>query len=407
MNKRICLLIISFLLFLFLFRSGIHLALSRGVDNDEFYTAVSSVDRLDYRNILTGEVSEGNNSPLFYSSQKFLWSILKYQIPETWQRGHWEDFSRDRFYLRLNSIFCMSLMIVVIFYFFYSQYSPWAGLLSLFLSLSSYMVWFYWTQGRPYAMWMLLTSAQLLIVLYCNRIRDEHASSAHPHIKQQRFQIPLAALSAVHLLLSLTSIFGFAQVLIVSVLTWIFFDRRWKKYFLLTVVPCALSAFYYIKSPKYNWWFSLTPDQLLRECLSRDRFYVIGIYLLCFLLFLLGKRFNSLKTWVSVSPLKGRIFGVACVLMIAAAGVVLFAFKLIESRNPAHAGFSVSSRYFVFLTAMGIISTTFFSIESIRSLGQRWWLQWLVAGGIGYLLIHRAWKLLPVIQGIYPGYFGG
>ncbi len=388
MNKKEYPLILSCLLFLFLFTTGIWLAGHRSLDNDEFFTAVSSIENPSFQQMLSGKISEGNNSPLFYVTQKTFWALIGYKIPKPWRSGQWLEDKSAEIFLRLVPIFCMSLMMTLVFYFFSRFYSILTGFYSLFLSLSSTMVWFYWTQGRPYALWMLLTTVQALIFLYLTL--EKRISSK-----------TWLGLITVNFLLSLTSLFGLIQIGVVSALLWLFVNRRWQDYIFLTVIPVVICIFYYIQVPKYNWWFSLSPEQLIRECFSRDRFYILILYFVFFMLFSLQKKTNAFRLFLDDRLLRGRLYFFMTVMMVVAACLVLWIFKAFEHRNPNHAGFPVSSRYFAYLTPIGIIASTFFSIELIRSFQHKRWMQAVIGLGIGYLVIQRFWKILPIIKGIY------
>jgi len=338
--------------------------------------------------MLSGKISEGNNSPLFYVTQKTFWALIGYKIPKPWRSGQWLEDKSAEIFLRLVPIFCMSLMMTLVFYFFSRFYSILTGFYSLFLSLSSTMVWFYWTQGRPYALWMLLTTVQALIFLYLTL--EKRISSK-----------TWLGLITVNFLLSLTSLFGLIQIGVVSALLWLFVNRRWQDYIFLTVIPVVICIFYYIQVPKYNWWFSLSPEQLIRECFSRDRFYILILYFVFFMLFSLQKKTNAFRLFLDDRLLRGRLYFFMTVMMVVAACLVLWIFKAFEHRNPNHAGFPVSSRYFAYLTPIGIIASTFFSIELIRSFQHKRWMQAVIGLGIGYLVIQRFWKILPIIKGIY------
>ena len=388
MNKKEYPLILACLLFLLLFTTGIWLAGHRSLENDEFYTAVSSVENISFKNIFLGKISEGNNSPLFYATQKIFWALSGYKIPDPWRSGQWLEDKSAEIFLRLFPIFCMALMTTVIFYFFSRFYSILAGFYSLFLSLSSTMVWFYWTQGRPYALWMLLSAIQALIFLQLS-------------LDKKFLPKTWLGLTAVNFFLSFTSLFGLIQIGIVSALLWLFVHRRWQDYIFLTVIPVVICIFYYINVPKYNWWFSLSPEQLIRECFSRDRFYILIFYFVFLLLFYLQKKTNVFRLFWDDRLLRGRLYFCMTVMMVGAACLILWIFKAFEHGNPDHAGFPVSSRYFAYLTPIGIIASAFFSIELMKSFQHRSWLQTLIASGIGYLVIHRFWKVWPAIKGIY------
>ena len=147
--------------------------------------------------------------------------------------------------MRINPIIFMSLSIVMIFYFFNRNYSLLAGIYSLFISMSSFMVWFYWAEARPYALWVFLTTCQSLILLSL--------------INEESFNARLwRLLTFVHILFCFTIIFGIIQIAATTVLLWLFYERRWKKYIGLFLLPLVVSVLYYITSPTFFFQFKAT-----------------------------------------------------------------------------------------------------------------------------------------------------
>jgi len=380
MSRKLLLYGLTGLLFLGCFRFGLLRAEHKDLWNDEIYSQISSVKGQSYSSLFLGRVGEGNTCPLFYSIQKVICDIGQYKTPDLWH--HQNAF--DRLILRLNPVFFMSGAIACIFFYFSRFYSLWAGLYSLFIALSSFMVWEHWVEARPYSLWIFLTTLQSLYFLYL--VRCEKISRR-----------AWSGLTIVHFLLSLTIVFSVAQIAIVSGLLWVMKERHWKKYILTALIPSAIAIFYYTQAPKYQFYFDLTPEQLIRDCFSRDRFYILFIFI-----FFLGGRYVARKTGISKSfPDKIILQGAACfsltALMLLAAFCVLAILKL--TSTPMQ-GFPISSRYFVYLTPVSIISTTLLSMTVFRSLAGNRWVQTLILGGMGYLIIHRFFKMLPHIKNI-------
>ena len=140
---------------------GLRLAEHKPLWNDELYSLLSSVRNLSYGDIITAKITEGNNTPLFYLSQKAFIDLTGYQPPQEWVAGQWgHNHPYSNLRIRILPVACMSVAIAVIFYFFSYFYSIWTGLYALAVAFSSFMVWAYGFEARPYALWFLLTTLQ-------------------------------------------------------------------------------------------------------------------------------------------------------------------------------------------------------------------------------------------------------
>ena len=385
------LIITCVILFLACGTFGLFLAHSRPLWNDEIYSLVSSVGRMSYLDMIQGKIGEGNAYPLFYAFQKILCDVTSYEIPALWREGSWGyEHPYSQVFLRINPVVFMSLSIVVVFYYFSRHYSLARGLLSLFLSFSSYMIWVYWTEARPYALWVFLTTAQL--ILFLKLIQNQGSR-----------RLNWIFLTVVHFLLSLTVVFSIPQIIIISLLLWILVEKRWRQYIFFAIIPLVIAGFYYWQSPKYQFCFGLTPEQLIRDCMSRDRFYILFIYIFFLGVFFCQKTINFPRLFKDDMILKDRPILFLTAWMLAAAFLVLVIFKIYDTHGTA--GFAVTSRYFIYLTPLGIIATTILSVDVIKSLSGNRWIQFLVTIGISYLLIHRFIKTIPDIRNLCVGLF--
>ena len=207
MNRRSnVLLLVSFLIFLFCSGLGFYRAQHKPLWVDEIFSQIASVNRSYVDILLCRRTAEGTVTPLFYLIQKVICDLSHYSLPEQWETGHWDVADpRSQIILRLSSIFFMSLSIAVIFYFFTRFYSSLTGVYSFLVSLSSYMVWAYWAEARPYAHWVFFSTLQSLIFLMLSQGQGERRTLWN-------------ALIIVHFLLVLTVIFSLLQVAIVSFL---------------------------------------------------------------------------------------------------------------------------------------------------------------------------------------------
>lgn len=373
-------LIAASLLFIACLGLGFWIAQRKPLWNDEYYSQISSVHNISYISQFAGRISEGANAPLFYSLQKFILQMFHYQLPSQWAQG-WSSDPVSQILLRINPIIFMSLSIVVVFHYFYRRYSWVTGLYALFIFLSSYMLWTYWWQARPYALWMFLTTVQSVILL--KRVDPD------PKEKKNRLWIMLAV---THILLSLTSILSLGQIAAGSLLWWMSKERDWKKYILLFALPLLIVLFYYAQAPKYAFFFGLSPEQLIRDNISRQRFYILFMFLSLLIVYGLSQKIHLIKYAPHKEILKPIPYVIFMILVLASAIAVLGIFGLHAKEGQ---GFAITSRYFIYLTPIGAIATTVLSVAIIKSLSAYRWVQWLFMGLIGFLMIKYFLKIVP------------
>lgn len=380
-GRLILLYCLSGLLFLGCFRFGLLIAEHKPLWNDEIYSQTENIHQRTYAYLFLGRAKEGNNFPLFFVLQKAVCDLSMYQTPDLW---HQENVF-DRLLLRLNPVFFMSLTVMCIFFYFARFHSPATSLYSLFLTFSSVMIWVYWAEARPYSLWMFLTTIQALYFLYLSQRKEPISCRAW------------GLLTAIHILLSLTIVFGFAQIAVVSGLLWVLKERNWKRYVLLTLIPMGIAIFYYMRAPHYDFFFHYTPEQLLRDCFSRDRFYILFIFIFFLVVYYSTGKTKFSRLFSSKVLLEGVVcFSLTAFMLLASFGIIAM-FKM-RAVPYMQSGFPVSSRYFVYLTPIGIISTTLLSTAVLRSLPGNRWVQVLILSGIGYLVIHRSLRVFPLIR---------
>jgi hypothetical protein len=130
------------------------------------------------------------------------------------------------------------------------------------VALVSPMVWQYWVEARPYSLWFLLTTAQLL--LYCSSV-------LYPKIKVSR------SIHWVHFLLILTTPGSIFQILIISIL--LLFKKGYKKQQLIWTLflPMGIFLFYYFQVPafKVKTFFLYT---ILFKAVMPEHLFVYGVY---------------------------------------------------------------------------------------------------------------------------------
>jgi hypothetical protein len=338
------------------------------------------VDNLSYVKQLSGGIPEGNNTPLFYVLQKSFCQLTQYQIPQAWKEGRWGRDAKAEIMLRVIPVLCMSLSIALVFFYFFSAYTGWIALYSLFIYASSYMLWIYWAEARPYPVIVLMTTVQSLLFL---KIINEKK------IEDKQWM----ALAVAHTLMAFTFIFSVGLIWAVSLILW--FSRKWdwRKYFWVTIIPTAIAIFYYLNVPKYPFYFDLTPEQLIRDNMSRERFYILFIFAFFLLVYWIGLK----KKWkflpinqAIIQPLSYVLF-TALTLLATVSVLVMF----MQQQCLPNQGFPITSRYFIYLMPVGVIAATLMTQAVIVSLARYRWIQWAAIIGIALLVIPRFLKVVP------------
>jgi len=360
---------------------GFWIARHRPLWNDEFFSQITSINGTSFADQFLGRIPEGGNAPLFYSVQKLFLQIIHYQIPVKWLQGTWCNDAASQILLRINPIVFMSLSVGLVFYYFCRKYSFKVALFSLFVYISSYMLWAYWAEARPYALLVFLTTVQSVIFLQGTDQNSDRDSSRSWML-----------LAGTNILLSLTSILSLGEVLAVSVLWWVFKDRDWKKYIVIILLPVMIALFYYMQAPKYQFYFGLSPEQLIRDNITRQRFDVLFIFLISLLVYYWGQKKQAVKYLLGKEILKPIPYVVFLGLVLAASAGVICLFALHAKRGQ---GFPITSRYFIYLTPMGVIAATLVWVSLFRSLNKHRLIQWLLVGLIAFLFTQYFLKIVP------------
>ncbi len=383
-------LIMATLIFLGCLGVGFGMATHRALWNDEYYSQVSSVYGTSYKDQFLGHIPEGGNAPLFYTLQKLFLQVIHYQVPTRWLQSQWSNDAASQMILRINPVVFMSLSVGLVFYYFCRRYSWGIGLYSLFIYLSAYMLWAYWAEARPYALVVFLTTVQSVILL--------QRMDQQPHPDQDRAWLLLAG---TNVLLSMTSILCLGEIAAVSILWWVLKERDWKKYLLLTVIPIGITLFYYAHAPKYPFFFgSLSPEQLIRDNVSRQNLDIVFIFLFFLATYGVAQRNTLIRYSPSKEILKPMVYLIFLGLVLAFTGVLLWLFSL---RATPGKGFPITSRYFIYLTPIGVMATTILSVTLIKSLSQYRVIQGMLVLLFGFLLVQHCLKNVPkAIHGLLP-----
>ncbi len=355
---------------------GYRLSSAKPLWNDEIYTQINSIDQASYKDIALGRIREGNNCPLFYLIQKGICDLTQYQFPLRWDKEWNLSDHKSQIIMRINSNIFMSASIALIFYFFSRNYSIWAGVYSLLLSFSSFMVWAYWAEARPYALWVFLTTLQS--VLFLGFIKQESDGQSH-----------WRRLVIVSLLLSITVVFGAVQAAVMLFLLAIFKKEKWLKCVILAGLAAGIALFYYLRSQGMKFWVEKDFFELITASFSFDQMLILAVYA-----GFLGVRYFQKEGGVSMRLNPYFIF---TLLMLMMAFLMLVILHIISAGEQA--GFSVSDRYFIFLVPIGIIAATLFSGELLRVAKGRRWLFANLLIGLSGLLVIRFLKLIVKLIG--------
>lgn len=376
--------IMTGVLFIALVGIGLTISSKSPIQNDEHYTQVASIHHLSYVDQISGRIPEGGNAPLFYFLQKLFLQVIHYQTPAQWLQQRWDNDAGSQIALRIIPVICMSLSVVLVFHYFCRSYSLGIGFYSLFIYFSSYMLWAYWAQARPYALLVFLTTAQSVVFL--------KGLEKCPGTNRDKSWVMLAG---INLLLGLTSTLSLGEILAVSAIWWAFKERDWKKYIWITLLPVLIVLFYYAYAPKYQFYFGLSPEQLIRDNVSRDRFDIVFIFLILLAVDGWRRKIQWSKPAIGEEIKKPLPYLIFMALVLASSAAVLGLFAL--HAKPGQ-GFAISSRYFIYLTPIGVFATTLLTVSLVRSFSKYRLLQWILAGLFVLVLSQRFIKIFPKIM---------
>ena len=405
---------------------GFYLSKGKPLWTDEIYTQTSIIDQVSYKDILLGRFAEGNKCPLFYLIQKGVCDAFDYHFPVEGWDGRWTFVDQTtQIILRIPANVFMSLALVTVFLFFTRCYSIWAGGYALLVCFSSFMVWAYWAEARPYALWMFLSTVQAFLFLYMSQAKDFRPRA-------------WSGLVIVHLLMSLTIVFSAAQIIIVSFLLWVLETisvwrggptgsgriRKLKylgKYLFLTILPVGMCFYYYrltqhFYSPIIGDSFSVirkivpyyfsgihsvpwAPEVLTKlvfDAFPKESLLIVIVYAVFLLVYYLERKGRFTRFYQQFAILGGRTILALVGLMLISGFVILAVFGIWWSEQ--RTGISVSERYFIYLTPVSIIATTIASVGLFRYFQESRWMTINLILGLGGLL---AIRLLKTFMDIY------
>ena len=330
--------------FILCFIQGLRMAEDQSVWGDERYSAVY-LQRLNYGEIFVGGMKEGNKAPLFYILQKAYLNLTKTTLPDELANNE-ALFNPFRIDLRVVPIFAISLSVALLFFFFAFRYTWWAGCLAIVLALTSHMIHVHWIESRPYAIWLFLSTAQSLVFL---QLRETKAKN-----------LWWVVLVIIHILLSFTTSISILQIVLLTLYLVVLEKRAWHDYLLMSVVPLIICFYYYKIAPEYQFWFWHSPVELFSACFPKERVVILILFGIFLLLDYLRKRTDGRLSLTNIRQLdrlpSSAIYADFSVGLIVMAWILMGFFWI--KAAPEGQGFSISNRYWIFLTPASIIAST-------------------------------------------------
>lgn len=319
--------LVSLLVVLICFGIGSKLSEKLILWTDEIYTQVEIIDKSSYLDLVLLKSNGINQSPLFYLIQKAICDIADFRFPFKWNGERFmKDVDAQRT-MRLSSNIFMSLSIGLIFLYFSTHYSYGSGVLAVLMTLSSYLIWSYWVEARPYSLWILLTVAQIFLFL------DILKKSSH----QRKFWV---ALGIVHIALSMTIFISVMQILTVSAILWFCVNKDWKAYWWVVIWPLVVNLLFFFKAYSSGVCFAGSLQDMIYFNFPADRL----VFVLLFAVFLANKN----KELESLKP-----FFLFAFVMLVLSVIMFYKLKMMETGN----GSTIHMRHWLFLTPISIIAT--------------------------------------------------
>ena len=370
--------IIAIFIFVLMVVAGLFFATKRPVVADEFHS-LGTMHKVSYLDILLGQLpEEANNFPLFYLMHKPLCVNLDYALKKSDMDL---DTLRHRSLLRVNSVLFTAFFVVMMFYYFATNYSITAGFLSVVVSITSYATTLYWIEGRPYALWIFLAALQSLVFL-------ELIKKGYEPSRWRNFIM-------ANVLLCLTSVLSAIAVIVFSVFCWFFVVKDWKKYVLATMVPVLLAYSYAHALPNNYSLFSFNDSafSIIRANFSLEKLVIILFAGVVFLR-------NSFKKDKTAKEAYRTMLSL-CLLMVGAFLVTLIIMAVFQYRSDINGLAHVSRRYFVYLNPVGIIVMTlsvFYLFEHFKKNKKFYYAIMII---VSMLLIGRAFSTVDHMRGIF------
>ena len=346
-------------IFFILLASGFSLSERKLLWNDELYSQQTAIDVDSYAGILSLKFPDGNKNPLFYIIQKSVCDVFSFHLPSVYSK----ELNRVRdipsqIILRIPSNFYMSLALALFFYFFTRFYSIYAAFYALSVALVSPMVWMYWVEARPYPLWFLLTTIQLLLLLIV---------MSSPGTKR------IKSFLLVHTVLALTTPASIFQISIVTLMLWWKARYSIKQLGLIWILPMGIGLLYYFFDHTQTIKTYMFTSNLF-DAVMPERMFVYVIYAL--IAWVLPEKYKKLS-W--------NVFFLPVFLLFLASGC----FVLFVDLFTLNSGQGFFSRYLIYLTPADILLFSLASIDFRRWSRPNPWICMNVSILLGGLVIVR------------------
>jgi len=266
-SSPLVILIFSVLLFTLLEIIGTSMSMIKPLWRDELNTQSYTIHE-SYTDILKGRnPMEGNRAPLFYLTQKLFCDALGFKTPQAWLKGHWDEIDpAANLSLRILPVIWMSLFFVLIFSYFSIRFNVLVGIFGFLTALSYPLLWLYWSEARPYSLWVLLTGIQMVLFLDILMMNNRNRATWF-------------GLSLTHCLLALTCALSVFQILIVSLIL-LTKERQSLKYILGLFLPAVILFCYWPLGTGDNVIFITTVPPIFFSTVQINQIAVLALYLI-------------------------------------------------------------------------------------------------------------------------------
>jgi len=210
---------------------------------------------------------------------------------------------------------------------------------------------------------------------------------------ESKGKVGLKRLIATHILLGLTSIFSIGLIAAASCVMLFYRVENIRKYYLWMFIPIVTVLFYYFQAPRYDFYFDLTPEQMIRDSISRDRFYILIAFIIFWLFSIWKKTTQPMNNaFVALKFLIGAFIATIGFMIMFKAG----------AKSQAQ-GFPVTSRYFIYLMPIGVMASVWACVCMNRFFASWRLAQYAFWGASLSLLVPRFLKIVPKAIATYLG----
>lgn len=319
--------------------AGVHISRGKPMWDDELFSLECSIEARTYAQILKAPFwstsTEGNSSPVFYLFQKAWNSTLGLEAPRCPPKLLPIQNQSAATWMRLPHILALSLAVAMGVVWIGVR-AGWGGALLLFgFSLGTSQYWLFLAEMRPYAVWVLLSTAQTIFLF----------EALEKGITRRLFW----ALMATHVGLAFTVSLSIVQIFAALLVAALLFPRdRWRG--IGACIPALLVCVTYaLWREDYRYWIPPAPLNLLFANLAKSK-----AVLLVALLGLTGHQLWRTSTRADGEVLVRNVLFL--VLLVGGMTSVLAWFWIENRHNSTEGSFELPSRYFLALAPVANIT---------------------------------------------------